>query len=276
MKKYFALLFVVVLWNCSSNDDDQPVILPAQTFSNVSYGPDSQQVIDIHLPEGRISGTTKTLLLLHGGAWYGGSKEDMAAAVALTRLQFPSYAIVNVEYRLATAESPAYPKQINDLEAVIEHLETHPYGLSKQYAFIGVSAGAHLSMLYAYHFDPEHHVKAVCSIVGPTDFTDPAYAGSELEHALFPFLVGANPSQELVQEVSPASHIDASDPPTIQFLGSEDPLVPTSQGIRLKAQLDLAGITNSMHVYQAGHGNFSITDSQEIYAKIGNFLNANF
>lgn len=276
MKKYFVLLFVVALWSCSSSDDDQPVVLPAQTFSNVSYGPDSQQVIDIHLPEGRIFGTTKTLVLVHGGAWYGGSKEDMAAAVALTRLQFPSYAIVNVGYRLATAESPAYPKQINDLEAVIEHLETHPYGLAKKYAFIGVSAGAHLSMLYAYHFDPEHHVKAVCSIVGPTDFTDPAYTGSELEQTLFPFLVGANPSPELVQEVSPALHIDAGDAPTIQFLGSEDPLVPASQGTRLKTQLDLAGITNAMHTYQAGHGNFSIPDSQEIYAKIGNFLNANF
>jgi len=272
MRKYFLLLFVAVLWSCSS-DDDTSAVLPAQTISNVSYGPDSQQVYDIDLPEGR-NGATKVLIMIHGGAWYGGSKDDMAAAVAFARLQFPYHAIVNMEYRLATNTSPAYPKQINDIQLLIDHVESQGYDISEQYALVGVSAGAHLSMLYAYHFDPEHKIKAVCSIVGPTDFTDPAYVGSELETTLFPYLVGPDPSAELIAEVSPITHVTAASPPTIQFNGNADPLIPISQGERLKVALDAAGVVNDRHVYTAGHGNFSIADSQDIYGKLGAFFGA--
>src|SRR5690606_20277036 len=117
-------------------------------------------VYDIDLPEGHNS-TTKVLILVHGGAWYAGSKADMATIATFARLQFPQHAIVNMEYRLATVENPAYPKQINDIQAVIDHIESSGYNISEQYAFLGTSAGAHLSMLYAYNFDTEHKVKAV-------------------------------------------------------------------------------------------------------------------
>lgn len=272
MKKYLLLLFVGFLWNCSS-DDDASAVSSAQTYTNVSYGPDSEQVYDIDLPAGH-NGNTKVLILIHGGAWYAGSKDDMAGAVAFARLQFPQHAIVNMEYRLATVESPAYPKQINDIQSVIDHLESNGYGISQQYAFLGVSAGAHLATLYAYRFDADHKIKAVCAMVGPTDFTDPAYAGGELQTTLFPYLVGADPSAELVMEVSPIFHVDADSAPTIQFNGNADPLIPNSQGERLKAALDEAGVSNQRHVYDAGHGNFSISDSQDINAKLANFLGA--
>jgi acetyl esterase/lipase len=273
MNKYLLLFLAAVLWSCNSGDDT-PTVLPAQTYSNVSYGSDSQQVYDIDLPEGRNSVATKVIIMVHGGAWYAGSKADMAAAAAFARFQFPYHAIVNMEYRLATSVSPAYPKQINDIQSFIDHLESSGYNISQQYAFVGVSAGAHLSMLYAYQFDTGHKVKAVCGIVGPTDFTDPAYAGGELEASLFPYLVGPNPNDELVMEVSPITHVNADSPPTIQFNGNTDPLIPNSQGERLEAALDAAGVTNERHVYNAGNGNFSIPDSQDIYGKLGNFFAA--
>lgn len=272
MKKYLLLLFVAILWSCSSDDDSTTaVVLPAQTLNNVSYGPDSEQIMDIYLPEGRNAFSTKVLVMVHGGSWYGGSKDDLTAAVALARIQFPSYAIVNIDYRLATFESPAYPKQTDDIQSVIDHLESHGYNISKQYAFIGVSAGAHLSMLYAYRFDTQHKVKAVCSIVGPTDFTDPAYSGSEFT-PYFQYVAGMEPTPENIAEVSPITYVTADAPPTIQFNGNADPLVPISQGERLKAALDAAGITNQRYVYSAGHGNFSFADSQDINAKMNLFL----
>lgn len=276
MRKYLLLLFVPFLWNCSSDDDNSAtVVLPAQTLNNVSYGTDSEQIMDIYLPEGRNEFSTKVLIMVHGGSWYEGSKDDLTAAVALARIQFPAYAIVNIDYRLATFESPAYPKQINDLQSVIDHLETHGYAISKQYAFVGVSAGAHLSMLYAYHFDTQHKVKAVCSIVGPTDFTDPAYQGSEFT-PFFQYLAGMNPTAENIAEVSPITHVTADAPPTIQFNGNADTLVPISQGERMKAALDAAGVANQRYVYDAGHGTFSVEQSQDINAKMNAFLLAYF
>ncbi|HMI06658.1 MAG TPA: alpha/beta hydrolase, partial [Flavobacterium sp.] len=269
MKKYLLLLTVLFLWSCSS-DDDHSETLKAQDTMNVSYGPDSEQTYDLYLPEGRSSSYTKVLILVHGGGWSAGAKEDMNYAVPVIKLQFPNYAIVNMNYRLATGTSPAYPKQTDDIASVIAHLESHSadYGISNQYAFFGVSAGAHLSMLYAYRFDTAHHVKAVCSVVGPTDFNDPAYADSELQTTLLPYLTG-DITAEFLTEVSPVGNVSAQSPPTIQFLGNQDPLIPVTQGTRLEAALDGFGVSNELYYYEAGHGNFSIADTQDIYGKLG-------
>jgi len=272
MKKYLILFLMAGFWSCSDDNDNKNTILAAETLMNVSYGSDSQQVADIYLPERKDNNATKVLFLVHGGGWTGGSKEDMNVALAVAKQLFPDYAFVNVGYRLATAESPAYPKQINDLKAVVAHIEIGDYAVSDDYAFLGVSAGGHLSMLYAYGFDPNRRVKAVCNVVGPTDFNDPAYIGSTLVQEHLPNLT-SDTSVAFLTEVSPISHVDAQSAPTIQFMGNADPLIPVSQGQRLKVKLDSFNVDNELNIYDAGHGNFSAADSEEIYQKLMAFFN---
>lgn len=274
MKKYLILLFVAALWSCGSDDNDNATA-EAKQILNVSYGPDSQQTYDVYLPANRTN-DTKVMLLLHGGGWTGGSKENMNAAVQIVKTLYPQYAIVNMNYRLATETSAAYPKQTDDIASVLAHVESQDYAVSDDYAFLGVSAGGHLSMLYAYKFDTQHKVKAVCNIVGPTDFNDPAYEGSELETTLLPYLTGSNMTEAFLTEVSPITHVGAQSAPTIQFMGNADPLIPITQGQRLKARLDSFGVSNELNIYNAGHGNFSITDTQDVYARLGAFLNTHF
>jgi len=274
---YLILFLTTGLWGCSDDDksSDAPVKLEAQTLKNVSYGADSEQKIDIYLPERINNNSTKVLFLVHGGGWSSGTKEDMTASVTIAKQLFPDHAFVNIGYRLATTASPAYPKQIDDIKSVISFIEKSGYSLSQNYAFLGVSAGAHLSMLYAYGFDPDHHVKAVCSIVGPTDFNDPAYAESPIAAALVPYLT-SDITPDFLAEVSPISHVSATVAPTIQFMGNDDPLIPASQGPRLKMKLDSFDVSNELHIYNAGHGDFSLVDTQDIYAKLGVFFSAHF
>ena len=274
MKKYLILFLMAGFWSCSDDDNsNENTILPAQTLLNVSYGSDAKQRIDIYLPERKNDQSTKVLFLVHGGGWSSGSKEDMNASVIVAKQLFPDYAFVNIGYRLATEASPAYPKQIDDIKSAVSHIENGDYGLSQNYAFLGVSAGGHLSMLYAYGFDPQHRVKAVCNVVGPTDFNDPAYTENPAILALFPYLTATvNPA--FLTEASPITHVESQSAATIQFMGNADPLVPVSQGQRLKAKLDSENVPNELNIYNAGHGNFSPLDSQEIYQKLTVFFNA--
>src|SRR5690606_608877 len=168
------LLFMGLSCNQSDEAPAPPSNLPAQDLMNVSYGTDSLQKMDVYLPEGR-NEDTKVFILVHGGGWSGGSKAEFNYVVPILKSQFPNYAIVNMNYRLATMESPAFPKQIQDIEKVVDHIKSAEYNISSDIAFIGASAGAHLAMLYSYKYDTDDDVKAVCSIVGPTDFTDSAY-----------------------------------------------------------------------------------------------------
>lgn len=275
MKKNVILLFLIgFLWSCSSSDDnsqyDNNVALE---LANVAYGTDERQVMDVYLPAGRDE-DTKVIILIHGGAWVGGSKEDFAYAVPLIRSQFPDHAIVNINYRLATPESPAYPKQIDDIKDVIQHLENNGYNISDDYAFIGASAGAHLAMLYSYAFDTDNDVKAVCNIVGPADFTDPAYTSNPLYNYAAINLTGSNnPSQSLIEEVSPITHITSQSPPTIMFYGGQDPLIPSSQGPLLRDALTEAGVYNEYNFYpDGGHGDWNQIIMAEVYNKMTTFL----
>ncbi|NMH28797.1 alpha/beta hydrolase [Flavobacterium silvaticum] len=274
----FALLF---LFGCGSDDDatqDQPN-LPAQTLTDVSYGPDAEQKLDVYLPADRTS-DTKVFVLVHGGGWTEGSRTDMGYVVPALQAEFPDYAIVNLDYRLGTDTSPAFPKQIDDIALAIQFIQNAGYQISDDYGFIGVSAGAHLSLLYSYKYDPDHEVKAVCSIVGPTDFTDPAYIGNPVfEYGLTPLIgnVSYDENPELFAEVSPATHVSSEAPVTVMFYGGQDPLIPVSQATRLKSKLDEAGVYNEYYLYpEGGHGDWDLPTMIDFQTKLIAFFEARF
>lgn len=278
MKKLLLLplLFLFLFTGCTSEDTTQDP-LAARTMINVAYGNDAQQKMDVYLPEGRDE-STKVIVLLHGGSWVAGDKEDMNFIVPILQQQFPDYAIVNINYRLATPESPMYPKQINDIKSALTFIEENNANISDDYAFIGVSAGAHLSMLYSYKYDPQHDVKAIVDIVGPADFTDPNYLSHPLYAQSGITLVGTpTPTQEQIAEVNPAAHIKATAPPTLSFYGGVDPLVPATQGPRLKAKLDSFGVYNEFNFYpDGGHADWNAQIMQEVFGKTILFLQNHF
>lgn len=278
MKLYaFPLLLLLVTFGCSKSDDVQQVEnLPAQTLLNVSYGLDSQQLADIYLPAGRMSSTTKTIIVIHGGGWSGGDKSDLSPSISTFQSQFPNRAIVNMNYRLGTTESPGFPKQIQDIQQLTSHLKSSSYQIANEYALVGASAGAHLSMLYSYKYDNANEVKAVVSIVGPTDFTDPNYYNSPLFNSGLQALVGNYTYQnnpEIYMEVSPATHVSAQSPPTAMFMGDQDPLVPASQGPILKAKLDGVSVSNQLTIYNGGHGNWDEASLLDFQQKLVLFIN---
>jgi acetyl esterase/lipase len=280
MKKLLLIpfLFLFLITGCGSDDSPSaPAPLQAQTLLNIAYGNDLQQKMDVYLPAGRTN-STKVIVLVHGGSWVSGSKEDMGFMVPIIQSQFPDYAIVNINYRLATPDSPMHPKQINDIELVIEHLENSGYTVSDDYAFVGVSAGGHLSMLYGYRHDTEHDVKAIVDIVGPADFKDPAYTVHPLYEQSALILVGTTtPTEAQITEINPVDHITASAPPTLSFYGGQDPLVPSSQGYRLEAKLDQLGVYNEFNFYEnGGHADWDAQTMQDVIDKTVLFLQNHF
>jgi hypothetical protein len=89
--------------------------------------------------------------------------------------QIPGYAVVNMNYRLADGNNTPYPMQINDTTSVIDDLgrNKNEYAISDNVSFVGVSAGTHVSLLWSYVFDTENQTDTVCTVIGPTNFTDP-------------------------------------------------------------------------------------------------------
>ena len=283
-KRLFApviFLLLLVISACKKDTPDPETTYNANQaydLQNISYGTDSQQKMDVYLPANRSTSSTKVFVLIHGGGWSGGDKADFTYLLNSLKTYYPNHAIININYRLATEASPAYTKQIHDIQSALTEISDPKYNVSSQYFLFGSSAGGHLSLLYSYGFDPDHHVKGICNTVGPTDFTDPNYQNNPLYASFYNVLIpGGTQNQAGIEEVSPALRVTVASPPTISFYGDSDPLVPSTQMARLHDALTAHGVYNQATMYQgAGHGNWNQTQSNDYVAKILLFVNTYF
>ncbi len=254
---------MIVTLSCSDTNTTNELPLSKTEILNVSYGTDNEQKYDIYLPEGRNSNTTKVILLVHGGGWVEGDKNDMNAYATYLQENLPNHAIVNINYRLASIGNPPFPMQIDDIKSIIGQLaqKKEEYQVSNNYGFIGISTGAHLSLLYAYAHDTNKNVKMVCSIVGPTNFTDTSYTNATDPGYMALFnsiqqIMGINYEDniEYYKSVSPYHQVNNTSPPTLLFYGGKDPLIPTSQGVEMQQKLESLGIQNEFTLYpDEGH-----------------------
>ena len=284
---YLLYAFIVLLINLSCSDATDTVLntLEETSFLNESYGSDSDQKYDIYLPEGRSVTTTKVFILVHGGGWTQGDKNDMEGYVSHLQTSFPNYAIVNINYRLASIGNSPFPMQIDDIKTIINQLKqkSSEYQISTNYAFIGISAGAHLSLLYSYAHNDDNNVKMVCSIVGPTNFTDTSYtdttnAGFTALFNSFQLITGVNYSGniEYYKSISPYHRVNNSAPPTILFYGGLDPLIPTTQGISMREKLNELGVINEFTLY-TNEGHLWVGENLlDTATKLDAFITSNF
>jgi acetyl esterase/lipase len=179
---------------------------------------------------------------------------------------------------LASVGNPAFPMQLDDITTVLAKLKNSDYSISDNFGFIGASAGAHLSLLYGYGFNANNKIKMICSIVGPTNFTDQNYLNNPNSSGLFTAVTGMpyQGNETYYQELSPVFRATTTAPPTIMFYGNADPLIPTSQGIALDNRLTELNVYHEFYLYNGGHGNWSATDQLDTYNKLVTFISLKF
>lgn len=252
--------------------------LPEQTFTNVAYGPHPQQLMDVYLPAGRSIGTTKSLILVHGGGWTGGDKSEFTGYLQTFKSRLPGWAIFNVNYRLV-AGGHLFPAQEQDTKAAVDFIAAHAtaYGINtERLAMLGVSAGAHLALLQAYKH-PSPKINAVVDWFGPTDliamYNQP---WNPLVPLALQMVTGTTPkaNEELFRSSSPVTYVTANTPPTLLLHGGQDQVVNVSQSTALAATLAAAGVAHELKVYPAErHGRWYGEALTSCVNRIETFLN---
>lgn len=276
------LLFMNIATSCQQSDTSfaKEKSLPQQSLLNVPYGKDPLQTIDIYLPGGRSSFTTKSLILIHGGGWNSGSKADFATYIDSFKHRLPDYAIFNIGYRLVSGGN-LFPTQENDVKAAVDFiaLNAEEYGVSaKKFTLLGVSAGAHLALLQAYKYSSPG-IQAVIDYFGPTDLVSMYH---QPWHPLVPMalqmVTGTTPDKNktLFEEWSPVNFITLASPPTLILHGGKDQVVDVSQSKALAAKLKEAGVKHQLEIYPAErHGRWYGTALTSSFDRIENFLEEN-
>lgn len=254
----------------------------AKTILNVSYGTSSEQVMDVYLPANR-SVTTKVMLLIHGGGWTSGDKNDplFFPFVDSIKGRLPEYAIFNINYRLATPPLNLFPSQELDIKAATEFIyaKRSEYGISDKFVLVGASAGAHLAMLQAYKYNSPVKAKGVVSFFGPADLLDMynnPVGGNTLISLTLAQTIGKTPAQDpfIYSNSSPIKYISAASAmPTILLHGGLDPLVNPLQSLAVKTKLTASGVANQYILYPTGgHGDWNSTLYTDAFKNVQAFL----
>lgn len=218
--------------------------------------------MDIYFPE-KERKALPCVVVIHGGAWMSGRKEDMAEMCELIARR--GMVAATIDYRLA----PKYkwPAQLDDSQAAVRYLRNHAreLGIDKnRIGAAGASAGAHLALLLGFRdtrdqnttlFSTESSkVKVVFDLFGPSDFSrdfpatlDPVYFA----------LTGKKraDASDVIKEASPATYINSDCAPVFILHGKADALVPIAQSERLEALLKEAKVeVKSNFVEGMNHG----------------------
>lgn len=220
--------------------------------SDLAYGPDTRQQLDLYLPE-TLDETTPLVVFFYGGGWRRGDKADyefVAAALAGAGL-----AVAVPDYRVWPAVQ--YPAFVEDGAAALAWLgeSASQYGLDGGQVFLmGHSAGAQIAALLA--LDPGFReragaravvIKGLIGLSGPYDFL-PLDEGSYLQD-VFP-AASRQDSQAI-------NHVDPGDPPTLLIHGADDGVVEPGNSERLAEALAAAGVDVTLRIYE-GRGHASI------------------
>lgn len=269
-----------LLTSCQRNEHvAEEKNLPAQAIRDVSYGKDTAQRMDVYLPANRSVDSTKSIILIHGGGWNSGSKNDFVTYIDSFKKRMPDYAIFNINYRLVNG-SNLFPTQEQDVKSAIDFIvaNSNDYHVNKnKLVLLGVSAGGHLALLqgYKYH-NPK--VAAIIDFFGPTDLLS---MFQKPWHPYVPFVLqmitGTTPKQNLLlyQQSSPINYVHSSSAPTLILHGGSDNIVNVSQSKSLKNKLDEAGVKNELVIYPGkSHGWYGSTLSNS-FDHIQKFLESN-
>jgi acetyl esterase/lipase len=254
--------------------------------TNVKYGDDPAQVVDIYTQGGRrapnapifddTNPNRPILVWIHGGAWIAGDK-DTAFPDAIHYLE-RGWDVVNVNYRIGPDTAPA---AVDDAMCAYKWVVDRALASNRNDIVVsGASAGGHLALVVGLMNASSNHrcraavaPRAVVNWFGITDIAE-----------LHAFFSATNPQgdyaltwigneaeiEDVSRHYSPIELLGVHAPPIITIHGTSDAVVPYDQAVSLHAALETSNRLVTMD--DGGHGRFTEAQWQHARATVFDFL----
>lgn len=287
IKKIMSLLLsIVAIFSGFSIKSENGII----KYRDMPYGIRcKRQILDLDIPE-NLQGDVNMVLFIHSGGWTSGSKDELTPVMD----QYAGYGCVSAALNYRYCGKPNYATMDDELQDISSALakvkETAAErGVNiKGVLLYGGSAGAHLSLLYAYKMADKSPVKVIAAyaLSPAVDFTDPALVdgtvqsidpGSptippELWLSIFSNMIGKRVTfknigkyHDELYDCSPIKYVSESSVPTIIAHATNDTVLPYTKAAELDKRLTEFGVVHEFITFNgSSHGLDGCPETVEI------------
>lgn len=228
-------------------------------FLNENYAgsKSERQVYDLVFPKDA-KGNLGLVLCIHGGGWVQGRKDEYTKQL-FTVSEDKGVGAACINYRYAS-EDVGFDDILEDISSALTSIKAKgaEYGVNFDRVLLtGISAGAHLSLLYAYTQKNVAPIKPACvvELCGPTDLENPffysvenrvgASVGVEYFRSIISNGIGFDidldnfdTARDAMKKYSPINYVDENTVPTVFGHGEIDNIVPYQNSVDLNAKLN--------------------------------------
>lgn len=212
-----SILFMLTL--TMSAQTERKITVTENIAYRTDVGPNT--LLDLAQPTFGPQQNRPAILIIHGGGWSAGSKNDMVYRSLMVDYAMKGYVVCNMNYRLIQEAEP--PACIEDVRCAIRWMKANAQKLGidpQRIGTFGHSAGGHLSLMAgvaaeskAFADDKDPWRQYDCSVACAVGGAPP----TELGRAGIPW--GDR------KEFWPIGYIGKSATPFLVLQGSEDPIV---------------------------------------------------
>lgn len=256
-------------------------LVPIQAFTepkmDVVYSKVDGRELKMDIYPAAGGGTTAgpAVIMIHGGAWVAGRKEDMtplAKAFAEKGLT-----VANVQYRLGN-QTTKWPAMLDDVQTAVRFLRANAakYNIDpKRIGSTGASAGGHLAMFLGVSETRDtkatefpgvsSKVTAVFNFFGPCDMSQPF---PPMLDGVYKLLLGKDKRDagEEIRSASPINFVDKTSAPMFIYQGMDDPLVKPEQAKIAEAKYrEFGGVCEVRYLKGVAH-EIKATDPEAVKA----------
>ncbi len=233
-----------------------PLAAELKTDIEFAVVEDVHLTLDAWTPAGK--GPFPAVIVVHGGGFTAGDKQTYVKPLfdPLTRSGFAWFTI---NYRLAPKHR--FPAAVEDVERAVQYVKSHAkeYKVdAKRITLMGESAGGHLVSFVGAQNKLAARVAAVVSFYGPHDFESRAVEAGRLSDSVKAFLGISelnDDTRRILREASPISYVKKGMPPFLLIHGTNDPLVPYQQSVKMCEKMKSIGASCEVFTVEgAGHG----------------------
>ncbi|MCM1544653.1 MAG: alpha/beta hydrolase [Ruminococcus sp.] len=258
--------FFASLFGIGGNKNDKSWV-----YMNEKYGVEERQTMNLYIPKNN-DGSCGLILMIHGGAWIEGSKESYPEDTLKYVSNDLGMAAAAINYRYIS-DTINVNDILDDIDAALKAIKAKGAENNvdiNRVMLTGSSAGAHLSLLYAYSRKDTAPIKPTCVVsnCAPTNLADISFyynndlgdinyvcslmsaaCGYKFTESTF------NDAVPYLNAVSPLSYVTSDSVPTVIAHGVKDTIVPYVSATDLDAKLTQAGVKHDFVTFpNSNHG----------------------